>query len=92
MGNVPQQYLGITSGLMATTRNVSMVFGIAIAGAILYGLAPATTSASPRSFTPAEMDEFINGLQWTYLAGAFAAATSAFLSILAIKRHKQAPG
>ena len=91
MGSVSQQYLGITSGLMATTRNVSMVFGIAIAGAILYGLAPATSSASPGSFTPAEMDEFINGLHWVYLAGAFAAVASAVISILAIQRRKQNP-
>lgn len=88
MGRVPPQHLGSASGLLAAMRNLGMVFGIAIAGAILYGLAPITTSASPGSFTASDMDEFMSGLQWAYVGGAFLAASSAVTSLLAISRHK----
>ncbi|MFC1924741.1 MFS transporter [Chloroflexota bacterium] len=87
MGSVPPQHLGIASGLLAAMRYSGMVFGIAITGAILYGLAPVTASADPSSFTSENMGDFMNGLQWAYIAGAFAAVASALTSTLAIKRR-----
>jgi len=87
MGNVPPEHLGIASGLLAAMRYMGMVFGIAITGAILYGLAPITASADPSSFTSENMRDFMNGLQWAYIAGAFAAVASALTSTLAIKRR-----
>lgn len=87
MGNVPPQYMGIASGLLAAIRYVGMVFGIAIAGAILYSLAPITASIDPASFSSSDLEEFMHGLHWAYLSGAAAAATSALTSILAIRRH-----
>lgn len=87
MGSVPPQHTGIASGLLAAMRNIGMVFGIAIVGAILYSLAPISTSKKGGSFSPAEIEEFMHGLRWAYLAGAAFAATSALTSILVIKRH-----
>jgi len=87
MGSVSPEYLGITSGVLTALRYVGMMFGIAAAGAVLYGLAPVATSTDPASFTPAEKSEFMTGLQWAYIAGAAAAAVGAVTSILAVSRH-----
>lgn len=40
MGSVPRSHLGIAAGMQATMRNVGMVLGIALAGAIVATLAP----------------------------------------------------
>ena len=90
MGSVPPSHLGITSGIQAAMRNLGMVFGVAIAGAILHSLAPISTSTNPGSFTPADIAEFMYGLHWAYISGAAFAATAALTSILAIDRRPQA--
>ena len=89
MGNVSPWQLGIASGILAAMRNVGMVLGIAVAGAILYSLAPVSMSEHTGSFTPAEIKEFVHGLHWAYTAGALLAATAALTSLLAIKRPAQ---
>ncbi len=90
MGSVPPWHLGIASGILAAMRNVGMVFGLAIAGAILYSMAPISASAHPGSFSPTDIDEFMNGLRWAYISGAVLAATAALTSLLAIGRRSQA--
>ncbi len=86
MGSVPPWHLGIASGIIAAMRNVGMVLGIAVAGAVLYNLAPLTTTAHPGSFSPSEMKEFLRGLHWSFITGAGIAATAALTSLLAIDR------
>ncbi len=44
MGAVPRHRLGIAAGMQATMRNVGMVLGVAMAGAIVATFAPAGTS------------------------------------------------
>lgn len=90
MGSVPKQYLGVASGMYSAMRNVGMAFGIAIAGAILYGLAPVSASTDPGAFSSSDIDEFMRGLQWAYVSGAALAGTAILFSILAIRRHPQA--
>jgi len=89
MGSVPPWHLGIASGIIAAMRNVGMVLGIAIAGAVLYNLAPFAATAEPGSFSPSEMQEFLRGLHWAFISGAALAATAALTSLLAIDRKKQ---
>jgi EmrB/QacA subfamily drug resistance transporter len=90
MGSVPPWHLGIASGILAAMRNVGMVFGIAVAGAILYSLAPISASAHPGSLSPAEIHQFMYGLRWAYVSGALLAVTAALTSLLAIGRRPQA--
>jgi hypothetical protein len=89
MGSVLPGQLGIASGLLAAMRNVGMVLGIAIAGAILYGLAPIAVSAHPGAFSSSDIHEFVYGLRWAYISGAALAATAAFTSLLAVGRRLQ---
>jgi hypothetical protein len=89
MGSVPPWHLGIASGIIAAMRNVGMVMGIAIAGAVLYNLAPFAATAQPGFFSPTEMQEFLRGLHWAFVAGAAIAAASALTSILAAERRNE---
>ena len=81
MGNVPRVHLGIASGILAAMRNVGMVLGIAVAGAVLYNVAPVAQSKQPGSFTPADIEEFLKGLRWAYISGAILAGASALTSL-----------
>ena len=87
MGSVPPWHRGIAGGILAAMRTVGMVLGIAIAGAVLYNLAPITASAQPGSFSPADIQEFLNGLHWAYISGAGFAGLSALTSLLAVERQ-----
>ncbi len=89
MGSVPPWHLGIASGIIAVMRNVGMVLGIAVAGAVLYNLAPVTASTHPGSFTPQEIQEFLRGLHWAFITGVAFAGTAALTSLLAAERKKQ---
>ncbi len=90
MGSVPPWHLGIASGILAAMRNVGMVLGIATAGAVLYSVAPMAAYLRPGQFSPADIQEFLDGLRWAYVTGAGLAATSALTSLLAISRLRQA--
>lgn len=72
MGSVPRHRIGIASGMLATTRNVGMVLGIAVSGAVfairhayhihnleLSGLSE--TALTSLSFTSAMNDAFLVG-------------------------------
>lgn len=59
MGSVPPNRLGIASGMQATMRNVGMVLGVALAGAIVSSLSPA--GAKDDNFTLAVHVAFVVG-------------------------------
>lgn len=89
MGSVTPQYLGVASGVIAAMRNVGMVLGIAVAGAVLYGFAPVVASNTAHSLSPGDIHEFLNGLHWAYITGAGFAAMSALTALLAVDRQIQ---
>jgi EmrB/QacA subfamily drug resistance transporter len=84
MGSAPVQFRGIASSILAVMRNTGMAFGIAVAGAIVYSLAPFTTRGHAGPFAADQMDAFLNGLHWAYLTGASFSLLAA-LSALAAK-------
>ena len=90
MGSVPPWHLGIASGILAAVRNVGMVLGLAVAGAVLYNVAPATASLRPGAFSPADIQEFLEGLRWAYISGLAMACLAAVTSLLAVDRKGQA--
>jgi hypothetical protein len=60
-----------------------MVSGIAVAGAVLYTVAPVAMTLSPDSFTPADIVDFLSGLQWAFITGAILAGLAALTSLAA---------
>jgi len=88
MGSVPMVHLGIASGILAAMRNVGMVLGIAVAGAVLYSCAPVTHSMQTSAFGEAEVQEFLNGLRWAYMTGACIAGAAAITSLVAGGRKR----
>lgn len=90
MGSVPPWHLGIASGILAAVRNVGMVLGLAVAGAVLYNVAPAAASLRPGDFSAADIREFMDGLRWAYISGLAMACLAALTSLLAVDRKGQA--
>lgn len=89
MGSVPVSHLGIASGTLAAMRNVGMVLGIAVAGAVLYSVAAIGLSAQPGSFTGAEREVFLSGLRWAYISGAMMAGAAALTTLASVGRRRQ---
>ncbi|MFC1994665.1 MFS transporter [Chloroflexota bacterium] len=89
MGSVPPWHLGIASGIIAAMRNMGMVVGIAVAGAVLYTVAPVAVSLHPGSFSPADILEFLSGLRWAFRTGGGLAGIAALTSLMAVDRQKQ---
>ena len=89
MGSVSPRYMGIASGIIAAMRNVGMVFGIAVAGAVLYAVAPVVASAHPGFFTPSDIEEFMSGLHWAFITGAGLASLAALTSLAAVDGQGQ---
>jgi EmrB/QacA subfamily drug resistance transporter len=88
MGSVPVAHIGVASGILAAMRNVGMVLGIAVAGAVLYNCAPVTHSMQPGGFGDQEIREFLCGLRWAYIAGASVAGVAAITSLIAGGRRQ----
>lgn len=87
MGSVPSKYMGITGGILNMVRYLGMVCGIAIAGAVLYAVAPVAVSLSPEYFSPADIVEFMSGLHWAFFTGAIFAGLAALTSFMAKNKH-----
>jgi EmrB/QacA subfamily drug resistance transporter len=90
MGSAPMSQLGIASGILAATRNVGMVLGIAVAGAVLYNVAPIVLYLDPGHFSPADIQEFLSGLHWAYISGAVLAGIAALTSLAAVGPRREA--
>ena len=90
MGSVPVFHLGIASGMLAAMRNVGMVLGLALAGAVLYNLAPVAASGQIGQLTGTELEEFLNGVHWAFIAGAIVAGIAAVTSLAAVRRPGEA--
>jgi EmrB/QacA subfamily drug resistance transporter len=86
MGSAPRSHLGMASGILATVRNVGMVFGIATGGAVLYAVVSPSILQLP-SLIGKEAAEFLFGLRHAYLVGAILAGGAAATSLLRI-RHE----
>lgn len=83
MGSAPVRFRGIASSVLAVTRNIGMAFGIAVAGAVVYHLAPFTTSGHAGHFNERQMHAYLTGLHWAYLAGALLSLCAAFTALFA---------
>jgi EmrB/QacA subfamily drug resistance transporter len=83
MGSVPPWHRGTASSMLAVMRNAGMAFGIAVAGAIVYNLAPSSISDHTGHFTGQVLGNFVDGLHWAYLAGAALAGLAGVAALFA---------
>jgi EmrB/QacA subfamily drug resistance transporter len=88
MGSAPPQYRGVASSILAMMRSVGMAFGISLAGAIVYNLAPFTTRGHSGQFSGNQLTEFMNGLHWAFVTAAGLSLVSAIAALFA-KAEKQ---
>jgi len=84
MGSTPRPQLGIASGILSTLRNVGMVFGIAMGGAVLYALVSPTILQQP-SLVGDEAATFLLGLRYAYMVGAILTGMAAITSIIRVQ-------
>jgi len=81
MGSAPRSHLGVASGILATMRNVGMVLGIAVGGAVLYSFIPSGILQKP-SLNVLEAKIFMFGLRYAYLAGAILTGIASLTSLI----------
>jgi EmrB/QacA subfamily drug resistance transporter len=81
MGAVPRATRGIASGATATARNLGMVVGVALAGAIFTGsFSFLTQGAGLDNYTPAMDPYFMTSFGHTMAFGAFLAFTGVIVT------------
>jgi len=83
MGSAPPRLRGVASSILAVMRNIGMALGIALAGAIVYNLAPFTNRGHSGQFTGPHLAEFLSGMRWAFRAAAGLALLAAFAALLA---------
>jgi EmrB/QacA subfamily drug resistance transporter len=82
LSGVPHEKSGITASLLATSRNMGMLFGTALAGFIFaHQYAALTGGMDIRDFTGEHSLAFIHSLRRTFQAGILLAAVAVLLSI-----------
>lgn len=85
MGSVPQEYRGIASGTLATMRNIGMVMGVAISGA-LFSFYQSKASVSFASLIPdpsvVKEKAFTYALQYTFRAAVIVAIVATIASLI----------
>ena len=85
MGTVPPNRRGIASGLLATMRNIGMVLGVAISGALFTSRENwlnNVLAARGLSGVELKVQAFTGALHYTYLVGAVFAGIAVFTSLV----------
>ena len=83
LSGVSHEKSGITSSLLATSRNMGMLFGTALAGYIFaHKYAELTGGQDIRDFTGGNAHAFVQALQHTFRFGVLIAAVAVLLSAL----------
>lgn len=84
MSSVPRHRLGIASGMMASMRNIGMVMGVAISGAVFQTALPIHTAfyrAQGLSGDGLEAAAFVGALKISYLMAIIFAVAGVFISL-----------
>lgn len=81
MGGVARHELGVASSILAAMRNVGMVMGIAMAGAILHALV-ANEILEKHALDASESGLFAHGLDAAFIAGAVVSTVGAVTSLV----------
>lgn len=84
MSNVPAKHRGIASGILATSRNIGMVLGVALSGAlfaVFSGIAKETYTQQGLSGAALSGHSFVFALHYTYIAAAILVLAATIASL-----------
>ncbi len=87
MGSVPKSRLGIASGFLAMVRNLGMVTGTAISGAVFNGILH-SYQASGASYESA----FLAGFHYAFTVSAVICAAGVLTSMVRVEKKSLKPG
>jgi len=76
MGSVPGNHRGIASGMLATMRNIGMVLGVAVSGAIF-----SSRMDYLKTVLASEAQAFLGALSFTFMIAALLAAVAVLTSM-----------
>ncbi|OPY59023.1 MAG: Multidrug resistance protein stp [Pelotomaculum sp. PtaU1.Bin035] len=85
ISSVPRHRLGIASGMMASMRNIGMVLGVAISGAVFQTMLPiraASLQSQNMSGTALESLAFVDALRYSYWVAIILAVLGIFTSLV----------
>jgi len=86
MGSVPRERLGTASAAVGTARNIGNATGLAMASAILVGVATASAGFSAERLADLPDGALVDGIRTAFVVAAFASATGIVASLFREKR------
>ncbi len=83
LANVSQEDTGVSSGLLATARNLGMLVGVSVAG-LLFGMLFTSLSGGLdlSQYSPDQAEHFVSALRITFGVAAVFSVAGAWLSSL----------
>ncbi len=87
--NVSPEHTGVSSGMLATSRNLGMLFGVSLAG-LLFAVIFSKVSGGLdlKQYTPAHVDNFMFALQVTFSITAVMSVGGAVLSVMRVEQYQ----
>ncbi len=91
MGSVPKERLGTASASVATARNIGNASGLAMASAILVGVATSSAGFTAAKVADLPPDAILDGVRMAFFVAAIASSLAIVASSLRDKRPVGAP-
>lgn len=82
MNSVPPQRLGTASASIATSRNIGNAMGLAMAGAVLVGVAASSAGLTGVATNDLPNEALLDGIRAAFFAAAFASSLAIFATML----------
>lgn len=83
LSRVTAEFTGVTSGILATCRNLGMLFGVAMAGMVFgFFFYQFSGGADLKSFEPAHISAFVSALHDSFLAASFVSLLGVAISTM----------
>jgi EmrB/QacA subfamily drug resistance transporter len=85
VASMPREQAGVAAGLASSARNVGIVLGIAVLGAIVNGRAPAPAGGASAAVRSAFRFDYVDALHVAYLVAAAVAVAGALVAALTMR-------
>jgi EmrB/QacA subfamily drug resistance transporter len=83
LAKVEEHYVGVASGILATARNLGMLIGAGLSGAVFsFVFAILSGGRNLHGFRATDVPEFLGAIHWTFFLAAVLSLTGCLLSAL----------